>query len=116
MEDFEQACIVFAGIGLLLYLFLYYALYHTYKLEYSWVAYNEYRWRRTGRIKIPRWTILIVLVTLVFPILGIAIPVVVWIIYGFTVSDNKYEIDISLIKWLNKSIYDTNIRAPEKSS
>lgn len=80
---------------------LYYTLYHTYELDYL----GSGRWRR---ISVPGWAVVIALVSLCLPPVAVSLSIVSWIIYMLKFLGD-YEVDVSFIKFLSNSIYDTNI-------
>lgn len=59
MEDLKFVYLICDGIGLILYALLYYCLYYTYQV--NWLT------SKATRIKIPRWTIIIVVASLIIP-------------------------------------------------
>ena len=108
MEDLKFVYLICDGIGLILYALLYYCLYYTYQV--NWVT------SKVTRIKIPRWTVIIVIASLIIPPFGLGAPLVSWVVYAFAVYNEDYIVDVPILNFLGDSLYDTDIKASKKDT
>ena len=104
MEDLKFVYLICDGIGLILYALLYYCLYYTYQV--NWLT------SKATRIKIPRWTIIIVVASLIIPPLGASLAS--WV--AFAVYNEDYTVDVPILNFLGDSLYDSDIKAFKKDT
>ena len=108
MEDLKFVYLICDGIGLILYALLYYCLYYTYQV--NWLT------SKVTRIKIPRWTIIIVVASLIIPPLGLGASLASWVVYAFAVYNKDYTVDVPILNFLGDSLYDSDIKAFKKDT
>lgn len=71
---------------------------------------------KATRIKIPRWTVIIVIASLIIPPFGLGASLVSWVIYAFAVYNEDYTVDVPVLNFLGDSLYDTDIKASKKDT
>lgn len=106
MEDLKFVYLICDGIGLILYVLLYYCLYYTYQV--NWLT------SKATRIKIPRWTVIIVIASLIIPPFGLGFSLLSWFAYVAAVYCENYTVDVPMLNFLGDSLYDTDIKTSKK--
>lgn len=108
MEDPKLVYLICDCIGLVLYILLYYCLYYTYNV--NWLT------SKATRVGVPRWTIIIVIASLIIPPFCVGVSLVSWVVYAFIVYNEGYTVDVPILKFLGGSLYDTDIKASKKDT